>query len=100
MNVRPLTHDDLPALADFLARDEERLTGRPSRIAATDVREWTSLCDFENDSWLCEDESGIAAVAWMYGQDDLGIGIVALALPAVVVGGRPELFRLEIDAER
>ena len=78
MNVRPLTHDDLPALAEFLARDEERLTGKPSRIAAGDVREWTSLCDFEHDSWLCEDELGIAAVAWMYTSDDLGIGIVGI----------------------
>ena len=56
MNVRPLTEDDLPALAEFLARDEERLTEKPSRIGAADVREWTSMCDFEHDSWLVEDE--------------------------------------------
>jgi ribosomal protein S18 acetylase RimI-like enzyme len=78
VNVRPLTPDDLPALAAFLAKDEERLTGRPSRIAAGDVREWTSMCDFAHDSWLCEDDSGIAAVAWMHAQDDLAIGIVAV----------------------
>lgn len=86
MNVRPLTPDDLPALAAFLAADEERLSGKPSRIAAGDVREWTSLCDFEHDSWLCEDESGIAAVAWMYSQDDLGIGIVGVGPRAEAMG--------------
>lgn len=86
MNVRSLTQDDLPALAEFLARDEERLTGRPSRIAASDVREWTSLCDFEHDSWLCEDESGIAAVSWMHAHDALGIGIVAVGARATETG--------------
>ena len=91
MNVRPLTHDDLPALAEFLARDEERLSGRPSRIVAADVREWTSLCDFEHDSWLAEDESGIAAVSWMHAQDDLGIGIVAVADRATATGIGGEL---------
>ena len=78
MNVRPLTHDDLPALAEFLARDEERLTGKPSRIATGDVREWTSLAAFEHDSWLYEDESGIAAVGWMHAADDVAVGIVAV----------------------
>lgn len=79
MNVRPLTSDDLPALAEFLARDEERLTGKPSRISTSDVREWTSLSDLEHDSWLYEDETGIAAAAWMHASDDLGIGIVAVS---------------------
>jgi ribosomal protein S18 acetylase RimI-like enzyme len=86
VTVRPLTHDDLPALADFLARDEERLTGNPSRIGAADVREWTSLADLEHDSWLAEDESGIAAAAWMYAAGDLGVGIVAVGLRAQETG--------------
>lgn len=86
MNVRPLTPDDLPTLAAFLAADEERLTGRPSRIGAADVREWTSLADLEHDSWVCEDESGLAAVAWMHSSDDLGIGIVAVGLRAQAMG--------------
>ena len=79
MTVRPLTHDDLPALAEFLARDEERLTGRPSRIGAADAREWTSLTDLEHDSWLVEDESGIAAVSWVHAVDDVAVGVVAVS---------------------
>lgn len=78
LNARPITGDDLPELAGFLAREEARLFGRPSRIAVADVREWTSLADLEHDSWLCEDESGLAAVAWMHMSDDLGIGVVAV----------------------
>jgi len=78
VNVRPLTHGDLPALAAFLAADEERLSGRPSQIGVSDVREWTGLVDFERDSWLYEDASGIAAVGWMFVESELGIGIVAV----------------------
>lgn len=78
MNVRPLTPDDLLALAAFLAADEERLSGRPSQIAVADVQQWTSLADLEHDSWLCEDESGIAAVGWMHAEGDVGVGIVAV----------------------
>jgi mycothiol synthase len=78
VNVRPLTDDDLPALAEFLAEDEARLHGRPSNISVADVREWTSRADLEHDSWLWEDDSGIAAVAWVQLQDDLAIGIVAV----------------------
>lgn len=78
MNVRPLTSDDLPALAAFLAADEERLSGRQSQIGVADVREWTSGADFEHDSWLYEDESGIVATGWMFAEEDLGIAIVAV----------------------
>jgi ribosomal protein S18 acetylase RimI-like enzyme len=76
--VRPLTQDDLPALAEFLAGDEERLFGRASRIGVEDVRDWTSRTDLEHDSWVAEDEHGFAAVAWMHKSGDLGIGIVAV----------------------
>jgi mycothiol synthase len=89
--MRPFTHDDLPAVAEFLARDEERLTGRPSRIVAADVREWTSLADLEHDSWLCEDDAGIAAVSWMHSSGDLGVGIVAVGPRAQQSGIGKEL---------
>ncbi len=79
MNVRPLTHDDLPAIAEFLARDEERLAGKPSQISPADVREWTSLAHLADDSWLAEDESGIAAVSWMHATGDVGVGVVAVS---------------------
>jgi mycothiol synthase len=86
VKVRAITPEDVPAVAAFLARDEERLTGKPSRIAASDVREWTSLADLGRDSWLAEDESGIAAVAWTHAHDDLGVGIVAVGLGAQATG--------------
>jgi mycothiol synthase len=92
VNVRPLTPEDLPALADYLARDEERLTGRPSQISVGDAREWTSMCDLEHDSWLVEDESGIAAVSWMHQSDGLGVGIVAVGPRAQETGIGAELL--------
>jgi mycothiol synthase len=78
VNVRPLTDDDLPALAEFLAEDEARLNGRPSNISVADVREWTSRADLEHDSWLWDDDAGIAAVGWVQMQHDLAIGIAAV----------------------
>jgi GNAT superfamily N-acetyltransferase len=86
VNVRPLTADDLPALAEFLAADEERLTGRPSRIVEADVRDWTGRTDFEHDSWVYEDESSIAAASWMNSRGELGLGIVAVGLRAQETG--------------
>ena len=76
--MRPLTADDLPALAEFLRRDEERLTGRPSLIGAGDVREWTSRADLEHDSWLCEDELGITAASWLDVTADVAGAVVAV----------------------
>jgi mycothiol synthase len=81
----------MTALAAFLADDEERLTGRPSRIAHGDVREWTSHTDLERESWVYEDEAGMAAVAWMHKVDDLGVGIVAVAPRAQASGIGTEL---------
>lgn len=91
MNVRPLTQDDLPALAAFLAADEERLHGRPSNISVPDVREWTSRADLEHDSWLWEDAAGIAAVGWTQLQGDLAIGIAAVGDRAQTSGVGREL---------
>jgi GNAT superfamily N-acetyltransferase len=76
----------MPALAEFLAADEERLTGRPSLIVEADVRDWTSRTDLANDSWLYEDESGIAAASWMNTREDLGVGIVAVGVRAQGTG--------------
>lgn len=78
MNVRPLTHDDLPALTEFLVHEEERLTGRPSQFNESDVRDWTSRTDLEHDSRLAEDESGIAAVAWLRVTEGRAVGVVAV----------------------
>jgi GNAT superfamily N-acetyltransferase len=78
VNVRPLTEADLERVAAFLREDEERLFGRPSRIGATDVRQWTSETDLERHSWLYEDDDGLVAVAWLWPEPDVltAIGVV------------------------
>ena len=45
MNARPITAEDLPALAAFLADDETHLFGRPSRVGVADVTAWLSGVD-------------------------------------------------------
>lgn len=80
MNSRPITPDDLDAVATLLREDEERLLGRASRLSTNDVREWVARADLENDSWLYEDDGLPAAVGWAEstrGSDvAFGIGVV------------------------
>lgn len=76
MNFRPVLGEDLPAIAAFLADDEERLFGRPSRTGIDDVRAWMSGADFEHDSWLYEDGAGeIRALGWVELEDATGVAV-------------------------
>ena len=79
MNVRPMTLDDVPALTEFLVREEERLTGRPCQFGEADVRDWTSRTDFEHDSRLAEDGSRIAAAAWLRVNEGRAVGVVSVS---------------------
>jgi len=79
VNVRPMTLDDVPALTEFLVREEERLTGRPCQFGEADVRDWTSRTDFEHDSRLAEDGSRIAAAAWLRVNEGRAVGVVAVS---------------------
>jgi mycothiol synthase len=75
MNIRPFGLDDLETVAALLRDDEEQLMQRPSRIAAGDVREWTSRTNLVENSWLFEADGEVAAVGWADLVDDLGTGI-------------------------
>jgi mycothiol synthase len=76
MNVRPVLDEDLPTIAAFLAADEERLFGRPSRTGIDDVRAWMSEADLERDSWLYRDDAGeIRALGWVELQDATGVAV-------------------------
>ena len=78
MNVRPITTDDFPAVAAFLADDEADLFGRPSRIGVVDITAWLSGPDLPNDSWLFEEDGRLIAMGWVEKHDDTGsaVGIV------------------------
>jgi len=75
MNTRPITPDDFPALAAFLAEDETHLFGRPSRLGVADVTAWLTGPDLPNDSWLFEDGGGVVAVGWVEKHHDTGIAV-------------------------
>ena len=64
MNIRPITPDDFPTLAAFLAEDETHLFGRPSRLGLADVTAWLVPVDLEHNTWLFEEDGQIAALAW------------------------------------
>ncbi|HXH98533.1 MAG TPA: GNAT family N-acetyltransferase [Gaiellaceae bacterium] len=76
MNVRPIRGDDLTAIAAFLADDEERLLGRPSRTSVEDVRAWTSGVDLAHDSWLyANGDRAIRALGWVQPFDEVGVAV-------------------------
>jgi mycothiol synthase len=75
VNVRPITTDDFPALAAFLAEDETELFGRPSRVGVPDVTAWLTGPDLPHDSWLFEEGGGLVALGWIEKHDDTGIAV-------------------------
>ena len=75
MNVRPITPDDFPALAAFLAEDETHLFGRPSRVGVADVTAWLFGPDLTSDTWLFEEDGRLVAAGWVEKHHDTGIAI-------------------------
>jgi mycothiol synthase len=75
MNIRPITSDDLPALAAFLADDETHLFGRPSRVGVADITAWLSGPDLSRDTWLVEEDGRLVAAGWVEKHHDTGIAI-------------------------
>jgi mycothiol synthase len=75
MNARPITPDDFPALAAFLAEDESHLFGRPSRVGVADVTAWLTGPDLPSDSWLFEADGGIVAAGWVERHESTGVAI-------------------------
>lgn len=88
MNVRPIAEDELELVAEFLAHDESRQFGRPSRVGADDVRGWFAGVDLANDSWLVEDDGLLVALAWV----DASGGPRGVAVGAVDVEQRGRGF--------
>lgn len=75
MSVRPITADDFPAIATFLAEDETDLFGRQSRLGVADVTAWLSGPDLTQDSWLFEEEGALVALGWVETHHDTGIAV-------------------------
>lgn len=75
MISRPIAPDDYDALLELVVADEERLFGRPSRIELGDVRQWLSGSDLAVDTWLFEDEHGLAAAGWTEGHGDIAVAV-------------------------
>jgi ribosomal protein S18 acetylase RimI-like enzyme len=50
--VRPCTTDDVQTVLTLVRADEERVSGRPSRLVEGDVRDWWQTVDLAKESWL------------------------------------------------
>jgi GNAT superfamily N-acetyltransferase len=83
--------DDIPAVLALVRADEERVSGRPSRLVAGDMRDWWQSVDLAANSWLMSAPDGraVAGVAWLDRQGtDLGVSFPIAAdaelLPVLV----------------
>lgn len=61
---RPYRNEDLEAVTALLRADEERSTGRPSRIGTDDLRAWLAGVTLATDTWLAEEDGRPAAFGW------------------------------------
>jgi mycothiol synthase len=75
---RPMERADYEAVLELLIADEERLFERPSRIGLGDLEQWLAGSALPADSWLLEDEAGLAAAGWLeaYGEIAVAVGVV------------------------
>lgn len=78
MNVRPIEEDDLELVTAFLAEDESRTFGKPSRIGIDDIRGWLGGVDLGNDTWLLEEDGLIVALAWVELHEERGAAVGAV----------------------
>ncbi len=79
--MRPLTDGDLDDALALLREDEEELTGRPSRLEPSDLREWLSQSDFPRDTWAIDDEHGLAAFGWLMPSSSGPVPCVGIVRP-------------------
>jgi mycothiol synthase len=87
LTVRACTSDDLGTVLALARADEERITGRPSRLVEGDVRDWWQTVDLTANSWLLisPETQAVVGTAWLDVPDpDLGITFPIAARPDLV----------------
>ena len=89
MSMRPATSEDIDAVLALLRADEEHLIGRRSRIGRSDLLQWMSRVDLDDDTWLLEEEGRLVACGWAetHGHLGLAIGVVHPEAKGRGIGG-------------
>jgi mycothiol synthase len=75
VNPRPITSEDFPAVAAFLAEDETALFGRPARLGVADVTAWLSVPDLATDTWLYDEDGRIVGFGWVEKHETTGVAV-------------------------
>jgi ribosomal protein S18 acetylase RimI-like enzyme len=84
MNIRPVTSDDLAAIAELFGSVEEAISGRPSLIDADAVAGWIQKVSWDTNTWLFEEDGTPVAVA--FGELHGGRGVFAGAVHPSALG--------------
>lgn len=90
--LRACTPDDASTVLALAAADEERISGRPSRLVEGDIRDWWESVDLASNSWLlvAPDSDAPAGVGWL----DLQGTELAIAFP---IAAAEETLPLLVD---
>ena len=90
--LRACSMEDVETVLALARADEERVSGRPSRLVEGDIRDWWQAIDLAANSWLLFPSGSETAVAvvWLEQQGtDLGI--------AFPIAARPEALPTMVD---
>lgn len=69
-------------MLDLLRLEEEQLVGRRSRLGSSDLRQWLSRVELDEDTWIFEEEGRLVAFGWAEARAGLGFGIGIVDSPA------------------
>jgi mycothiol synthase len=79
--VRPITEADYASVLQLLAENEADLHDRAAQVGIDDLRHWLARTQLAGDTWLVEDEHGVAAVGWANTDDGVETGAVGFVHP-------------------
>lgn len=79
--MRAITEADFGDVVQLLLENEGSLHARPRQVGLDDVRHWIARTRPATDTWLIEDELGIAAVGWANTDDGIGTDAIGFVHP-------------------
>lgn len=79
--MRSIAGDDYPSVVQLLDENENSVHERPRQVSLDDLGHWLASTHVATDTWLVEDEQGIAAVGWANTDDGAATDAIGFVHP-------------------
>jgi mycothiol synthase len=79
--MRPIRDADYPGVLELLVENEASVHDRPAQVGMDDLRHWLGRTELPTDTWLVEDEHGVAAVGWANTDDGVETDAIGFVHP-------------------